>query len=149
MLDTTVWEAADVGGIGGTLAGNRLALAAVRATLEEVLTDAAFAHMIGLAERFETGVREGIAAHGLPWHVTRLGCRVEYMFAAHPSRTGAEAHAAFDAELDALLHLYALNRGVLMTPFHMMALMSPATTAADVDRHTAVFHEAAAELAAA
>jgi glutamate-1-semialdehyde aminotransferase len=69
------------------------------------------------------------------------------MFAARPSRTGAEADAAFDADLDALLHLYALNRGVLMTPFHMMALMSPATTAADVDRHTAVFAEAAGELA--
>jgi glutamate-1-semialdehyde aminotransferase len=149
VLDTTIWDAADVGGIGGTLAGNRLALAAVRATLEAVLTDDAFAHMIGLAERFEAGVRDGIAAHALGWHVTRLGCRVEYMFAAHPSRTGAEASAAFDAELDALLHLYALNRGVLMTPFHMMALMSPATTAADVDRHTAVFEEAAAELAAA
>jgi glutamate-1-semialdehyde 2,1-aminomutase len=149
VLDTTIWDAADVGGIGGTLAGNRLALAAVRATLEQVLTDEAFAHMIGLAERFEAGVREGIAAHDLPWHVTRLGCRVEYMFAARPSRTGAEASAAFDAELDALLHLYALNRGVLMTPFHMMALMSPATTAADVDRHTAVFNEAAGELAAA
>ena len=102
--------------------------------------------MIGLAERFEAGVRKGIAAHGLPWHVTRLGCRVEYMFAERPSRTGAEAEAAFDAGLDALLHLYALNRGVLMTPFHMMALMCPATSAADVDRHTAVFDEAADEL---
>jgi len=147
VLDTTIWDAADVGGIGGTLAGNRLGLAAVRATLEDVLTDEAFAHMIGLAERFEAGVQQVIAAHRLPWHVTRLGCRVEYMFAARPSRTGAEADAAFDAQLDALLHLYALNRGVLMTPFHMMALMSPATTAADVDRHTAVFAEAAGELA--
>jgi glutamate-1-semialdehyde 2,1-aminomutase len=149
VLETTVWDAADVGGIGGTLAGNRLALAAVRATLEEVLTDEAFAHMIALAERFEAGVREAIAAHDLDWHVTRLGCRVEYMFAARPSRTGAEALAAFDPALDALLHLYALNRGVLMTPFHMMALMSPATTAADVDRHTAVLHEVAGELVAA
>src|SRR4051794_15163539 len=146
VLDTTIWEATDVGGIGGTLAGNRLALAAVRTTLEEVLTEAAFVHMIGLAERFAAGVREAIAAHRLPWHVTRLGCRVEYMFAARPSRTGAEADAAFDAGLDALLHLYALNCGVLMTPFHMMALMCPATTAADVDRHTAVFGEAAGEL---
>jgi glutamate-1-semialdehyde 2,1-aminomutase len=148
VLKTTVWDAADVGGIGGTLAGNRLSLAAVRATLQEVLTDAAFADMIALGERFESGVHDVIADAGLPWHVTRLGCRVEYMFAPVPHRTGAEAAAAFDAPLDALLHLYALNRGVLMTPFHMMALMSPATTEADVDRHTAVFADAVAELTA-
>jgi glutamate-1-semialdehyde aminotransferase len=148
VLAGTVWDAADVGGVGGTLAGNRLAMACVRATLEEVLTDEAFRHMIALGERFETGVRETIEAHDLHWHVTRLGCRVEYMFAAQPHRTGAQAHDAFDPALDALLHLYALNRGVLMTPFHMMALMSPATTAADVDRHTEILAEAAAELAA-
>jgi glutamate-1-semialdehyde 2,1-aminomutase len=149
VLEATVWDAADVGGVGGTLAGNRLALAAVRATLEEVLTDDAFEHMIALAERFETGVQDGITGASLPWHVTRLGCRVEYMFAPTPSRTGGEAHAAFDAGLDALLHLYALNRGVLVTPFHMMALMSPATAASDVDRHTDVFLEAVGELTAA
>jgi glutamate-1-semialdehyde 2,1-aminomutase len=79
--------------------------------------------------------------------VTRLGCRAEYMFARERPRTGAEASAEFDPELDALMHLYMLNRGVLMTPFHMMALMSPATTDADVDRHSEAFAEAAAELA--
>jgi glutamate-1-semialdehyde 2,1-aminomutase len=84
----------------------------------------------------------------LPWSVTRLGCRVEYMFRRTPPRTGAEAAAALDPELDALLHLYMLNRGVLMTPFHMMALMSPATTEDQVDRHTEAFAQAAAELAA-
>ena len=87
-----------------------------------------------------------IAAHGLPWQVTRLGCRAEYMFAPERPRTGAQAADEFDPELDALMHLHMLNRGVLMTPFHMMALMSPATTEADVDRHSEAFAEAAGEL---
>jgi glutamate-1-semialdehyde 2,1-aminomutase len=148
VLENTVWDAADVGGVGGTLAGNALSIAAVRATLADVLTDEAFGRMIALAERFESAVAEAIAEHGLPWQVTRLGCRAEYMFAPERPRTGAEAAAEFDPELDALLHLYMLNRGVLMTPFHMMALMSPATTAEHVDAHTAAFNQAAAELAA-
>jgi glutamate-1-semialdehyde aminotransferase len=98
-------------------------------------------------ERFETGVAEVIERHGLPWHVTRLGCRVEYLFRPERPRTGSEAAAGGDALLDRLIHLYALNRGILLTPFHNMALMSPATTQADVDRHTGVFDEAASELA--
>jgi glutamate-1-semialdehyde 2,1-aminomutase len=148
VLESTDWEAADVGGIGGTLAGNPLSLAAARATLAEVLTDAAFEHMIALSERFERGVAEAIAEHGLPWQVTRLGCRAEYMFAPQPPGTGSEAAAAVDPDLDGLMHLYMLNRGVLMTPFHMMALMSPATSEADVDAHSEAFAEACAELAA-
>ena len=148
VLGGTIWAAADVGGVGGTLAGNPLSLAAARATLTEVLTDEAFERMIALAERFERGVAESIAVHRLPWQVTRLGCRAEYMFAPQPPRTGSEAAAALDPELDALLHLYMLNRGVLMTPFHMMALISPATGEADVDAHTEAFAEACAELAA-
>jgi glutamate-1-semialdehyde 2,1-aminomutase len=147
ILAATVAEAADVGGVGGTLAGNALSLAAVRATLGEVLTDDAFERMIALGERFESAVTATIAERDLPWSVTRLGCRAEYMFRAVPPRTGAEAAAAIDHELDALLHLYMLNRDVLMTPFHMMALMSPATTEAQVDRHSEAFAEAAAELA--
>ena len=146
ILEHTVWDAADVGGVGGTLAGNALSIAAVRATLSEVLTEEAFERMIALAERFEAAVAAAIADHGLPWQVTRLGCRAEYMFAPERPRTGGEAASEFDPELDALLHLYMLNRGVLMTPFHMMALMSPATTEADVDAHTLAFNEAAAEL---
>ena len=138
--------ATDVGGVGGTLAGNALSLAAARATLSEVLTDAAFERMISLGRRFEAHVAETIAEYGLPWSVTRLGCRVEYMFQSTPPRTGGEAAAALDAELDALLHLYMLNRGVLLTPFHMMALMSPATSEAHVDRHAEAFTEAARDL---
>ena len=105
ILAHTDWDTADVGGVGGTLAGNALSLAAANATLREVLTEAAFGHMIGLAERFEAAVTETIAEHALPWSVTRLGCRVEYMFSPTPPRTGAEAAAALDPELDALLHL--------------------------------------------
>jgi glutamate-1-semialdehyde 2,1-aminomutase len=102
--------------------------------------------MIELGARFEDGVREVISSHELPWHVVRLGCRVEYLFRPQPARTGAEAFGGQDVELDPFIHLYLLNRGVLMTPFHNMALMSPATTEQDVDRHTAVFAEAADEL---
>jgi len=141
-------ERADVGGIGGTVAANVLSLAAMRATLDEVLTDEAFAHMIALAERFEAGVAGAIERHGLPWHVTRLGCRVEYLFRPERPRNGSEAASGGNAELDRLIHLYALNRGILLTPFHNMALMSPATTEADVDLHSSVFEAAAQEIAA-
>ncbi len=146
VLAHTVWEAADVGGVGGTLAANPLSGAAMRATLSEVLTDAAFDHMIALGERFAQGVADTIEERGLPWHVVRVGARSEYLFVPERPRTGAQAYAAMDGELDAFMHLYMLNHGVLLTPFHMMALMSPVTTAADVDRHTAVFHDAVMEL---
>ena len=136
----------DVGGVGGTLAANVLSLAAMRATLAHVLTDDAFARMIALGERFEQGVASVIAERSLPWHVTRLGCRVEYLFRPERPRNGSEAAEGIDHLLDRLIHLYALNRGVLLTPFHNMALMSPATSEADVDRHTEVFAAAAAEL---
>jgi glutamate-1-semialdehyde 2,1-aminomutase len=136
----------DVGGVGGTLAANVLSLAAMRATLTHVLTDDAFERMIALGERFEHGVASVIAEHDLPWHVTRLGCRVEYLFRPERPRNGSEAAEGQDHLLDRLIHLYALNRGVLLTPFHNMALMSPATSEADVDRHTEVFAAAVAEL---
>ena len=139
-------DEADVAGLGGTLAANVLSLAATRATLSEVLTADAFERMISMGERFEAGVAGVIERHALPWHVTRLGCRVEYLFRPDRVRTGAEAAAGGDDELDRLIHLYALNRGILLTPFHNMALMSPATTEDDVDTHTAVLDEAAAEL---
>jgi len=139
-------EDCDVGGIGGTLAGNALSLAAMRATLEHVLTPAAFAHMIPLAKRFNDGVAENIRVAGLPWNVTRLGCRAEYTFTQRPPRNGGESAAAADFELERFLHLYALNRGVLLTPFHNMALMCPATTEADIDLHTKIFGAAVCEL---
>ena len=141
-------EDCDVGGIGGTLAGNALSLAAMRATLEHVLTPAAFESMIRLAKRFSDGVAAEIRNRGLPWNVIQLGARAEYHFRPEPPRNGAESAAAADFALERFLHLYALNRGVLLTPFHNMALMCPATTEADVDLHSRIFSEATGELAA-
>jgi glutamate-1-semialdehyde 2,1-aminomutase len=136
----------DVGGVGGTLSGNALSLAAMRATLEHVLTDEAFERMIALGGRWAEGVKAAIERFGLPWEVQRIGARAEYWFTPTVPRNGGEAAAADDHELARFTHLYALNRGILLTPFHNMALMSPATTEADVDRHTEVFDEAAREL---
>jgi glutamate-1-semialdehyde 2,1-aminomutase len=136
----------DTGGIGGTLAGNALSLAAMRATLEQVLTPEAFARMIPRAERFVAGIEQVIEEYELPWIVKRLGCRVEYWFRAIPPRNGGEAAAAIDGELDHYMHLAALNRGILMTPFHNMALIAPDTSDADVDFHTEVFRESVAAL---
>jgi glutamate-1-semialdehyde 2,1-aminomutase len=138
-------ENCDVGGIGGTLAGNALSLAAMRATLTKVLTKEAFDRMIPMAERWTDGVAKAIADSELPWHVTRLGCRAEYIFGPQP-KTGQQAHDAMDFELERFMHLYAMNRGILLTPFHNMALMSPQTEAAQVDRHTKVFRDALKEL---
>jgi glutamate-1-semialdehyde 2,1-aminomutase len=135
-------EDCDVGGVGGTLAGNALSLAAMRATLEKVLTQKAFDHMIPLAERWSNGVATAIAKFGVPWNVTRLGCRAEYLFSSRIPRNGGEAHDAMDFELERFMHLFAMNRGILLTPFHNMALMSPATTDEHIDQHTKVFREA-------
>jgi glutamate-1-semialdehyde 2,1-aminomutase len=142
--DTADYE--DVGGVGGTLAGNALSLAAARAALEEVLTEDGFAHAIAVATRLREGVEEVIATRELPWHAVQLGCRAEYRFAPEPARTGTEAAAQGDAELERYLHLYALNRGVLITPFHNMALCSPATPESAADRHTEAFAAAVDEL---
>jgi len=131
----------DVGGVGGTLAGNALSTAAMRATLGEVLTEEAFAHMVELATRYTAGVQATLDELDVPWSVSRLGARAEYRFARPAPRTGEESAAAADEELDAYLHLALCNRGILMTPFHNMALMCPETSPEDVDRHTAVFRE--------
>ena len=139
-------DTADTGGIGGTLAGNALATAAMRATLQHVLTEASYARTIPLAERFAAGVEQVIREESLPWIVKRLGCRAEYWFSPVAPRNGAEAAAAVDPELERYMHLAALNRGILLTPFHNMALFAPAVTDADVDRHTAVFRESVAAL---
>ena len=139
-------EDCDTGGIGGTLAGNALSLAAMRATLTKVLTKEAFDRMIPMAERWTAGVQKVIHDFGIPWNVTRLGCRAEYLFRATEPKNGTEAHDAMDFELERLMHIYAMNRGILLTPFHNMALMSPATAPDDVDYHSKVFREAVREL---
>src|SRR6266849_2108223 len=147
IADRHSLEDCDTGGIGGTLAGNALSLAAMRATLTKVLTKEAFDRMIPLAERWTLGVAKAIAEAELPWHVTQLGCRAEYLFAAEAPKNGTEAHDAMDFELERFMHLYAMNRGILLTPFHNMALMSPQTESDDVERHTKVFRDAVMELA--
>lgn len=134
-------DESDTGGIGGTLAGNALSLAAMRATLEEVLTEGFYERAIPLAERFVEGVQGVIDAKGLPWHVTRLGCRAEYWTRPTPAKNGSEAAASSDPTLDRYMHLSALNRGILMTPFHNMALVCADTSEDDIDRHTRVFAE--------
>jgi glutamate-1-semialdehyde 2,1-aminomutase len=136
----------DTGGVGGTLAGNALSLAAARATLGEVLTEAAFARMSELRTRFVASVEETLGRHGVPWSMVSLGARAEYRFTPAPPRTGAESAAAANRELEEYLHLYLLNRGILITPFHNMALMCPATTPAQVDRHSEAFEAAVEEL---
>lgn len=141
MFNRAEADYVDTGGVGGTLAGNSLSLAAMRATLEQVLTADAFAKTIPLAQRFTAGVQTVIAEYHLPWHVTQLGCRAEYRFRPTPPSNGGEAAAASDAELDRYMHLFALNRGILMTPFHNMALIAPTTTEQDIDYHTEVFRQ--------
>jgi glutamate-1-semialdehyde 2,1-aminomutase len=135
-------ELADTGGIGGTLAGNAVAIAAMHATLTHVLTDAAFERMEKLAIRFERGVRDAIAEYNLPWNIVRCGCRVEYVFRPDCPRNGGEAAAFCGGDVDKFMHLFLLNRGLLMTPFHAMALMCPDTTEDSVDLHTKLFREA-------
>lgn len=136
----------DVGGIGGTLAGNALSIAAMKATLEHVLTPKFYEKAIALQEKFTAGVESVIAEFNLPWIVKRLGNRSEYWFRPTPPKNGGEAAAAIDHELDRYMHLYMLNRGILMTPFHNMALISPDTTEADVDYHTQTFRDAVQSL---
>ena len=139
-------EKIDTGGIGGTLAGNILALAAMRATLTDVLTDANFAKMIELGDRWSDGVDAAIKEFDLDWHCNRLGARGEYIFKGKAPRTGKEAADSGDFALEQYIHLRLLNDGFLLTPFHNMALMCPDTTAADVDAHTAAFRAMCADL---
>jgi glutamate-1-semialdehyde 2,1-aminomutase len=138
----------DVGGVGGTLAGNALSVTAMRATLEHVLTESAFERMVALAGDFTAGVQATLDRTGVPWTVQQLGARAEYRFASPAPRTGSGSAAAGDDELDEYLHLFMANRGVLITPFHNMALMCPDTSAADVALHTRLFEEAVTALTA-
>ncbi len=142
VLERTDLDLVDMGGVGGTLAGNPLSVAAMRATLEHVLTKAAFENMIDLATYFTKGVNELFAKYDLPWSINQLGARAEYRFAKPYPITGTAAFESADAELEDYLHLYLANRGILLTPFHNMALMCPTTTKQDVDKHQEVFEEA-------
>jgi glutamate-1-semialdehyde 2,1-aminomutase len=139
-------EVIDTGGVGGTLAANALSLAAMRATITKVLTEENFEKMIKLGTRWADGVEKVIEKYKLPWSVNRLGARAEYMFSAKSPKTGREAADAGDFELEQYIHLRMLNDGFLITPFHNMALISPDTTAADVDAHTQAFDKMCGEL---
>lgn len=139
-------DESDVGGIGGTLAGNALSLAAMRATLENTLNKETFAHTIPLAERFTDGVKKVIDEYQLPWVINRLGCRAEYWFCESLPQNGGDAEAAVDAELDRYMHLAALNNGILMTPFHNMALIAPDVTEKEIDYHTQTFAKAVQQI---
>jgi glutamate-1-semialdehyde 2,1-aminomutase len=136
----------DVGGVGGTLAGNALSTTAMRATLESVLTDESWPRMIELATAFRQGVEEVISETNLPWTCTQLGASAEYRFANPAPINGTESAKAADADLEEYFHLYTANRGVLITPFHNMALMCRDTQMSDVTRHTELFRDACYEL---
>ncbi len=146
VLSRTDLDLVDMGGVGGTLAGNPLQVAAMRATLEHVLTQDNFKYMIDLATVFTDGVEELFNKYNLPWSINQLGARAEYRFAKPYPKNGTDAYESADAELEDFLHLYLVNRGILLTPFHNMALMCPTTTLADVERHNEVFEEAIKEL---
>jgi glutamate-1-semialdehyde 2,1-aminomutase len=136
----------DVGGVGGTLAGNALSVCAMRATLEHVLTDDSWPRMIELATAFREGVENAISESNLPWTCTQLGARAEYRFASPAPINGTESAKYADADLEEYFHLYTANRGVLITPFHNMALMCRDTQMSDVDKHTELFKDACLDL---
>lgn len=146
VLARTDLDLVDMGGVGGTLAGNPLQVAAMRATLEQVLTDEAFTTMIETATVFTQGCQRIFDKYDLPWSINQLGCRAEYRFAKPYPSTGTAAHASADGELEDFLHLYLANRGIMMTPFHNMALMCPTTSVEDVNKHLVVFESAVREL---
>jgi glutamate-1-semialdehyde 2,1-aminomutase len=133
-------------GFGGTLAGSSITLAAMKATFQYAMTEDNYQHMIRLAKRLEEGVKETLEQTKLPWHVTRIGARIEYLFRQETPKNGGEADEARFFPLESYIHLFMLNRGVLLTPFHNMALVCPALTDEDVDKHNDIFRECATEL---
>ena len=133
-------------GIGTTLSGNMMTLAAMHATLTEVATEAAYAHMLELAALLENGLNAALRRHALPWCITRIGARLELQFCATAPVNAREARVAQHDELEHAIHLYLLNRGVLLTPFHNMMLVCPATRQADIDKLLAVFEDCLAAL---
>jgi glutamate-1-semialdehyde 2,1-aminomutase len=146
VLERTDLDLVDMGGVGGTLAGNPLQVTAMRATLEKVLTDDAFEGMIATATVFTDGMNEIFDRYRLPWSINQLGARAEYRFARPYPSNGTEAHVAADEELEDYIHVALMNRGIMLTPFHNMALMCPTTTLADVAAHHAAFEDVIRDL---
>ncbi len=135
-------------GIGTTLSANALAITAMHAMLGQVITHAAYDHMLSTADRLVSLLNAVIAAHALDWHVSQSGARIELVYSSVPPRNGSEARAAMDHELESVIHLYLANRGILLAPFHNMMLVSPVTQAAQVDRLAAELNSALTELQA-
>jgi glutamate-1-semialdehyde 2,1-aminomutase len=133
-------------GVGTTLSANALAISAMRAMLDEVMTPAAYGHMIALGSRLVDGLRASIAARALPWHVTNVGARVELICSPVSPRNGTQARAAMDHALESLLHLMLVNRGSLLAPFHNMMLISPETRPEQIARLIANFELAIGEM---
>lgn len=133
-------------GIGTTLAGNPLAMAALRASLQQVMTPAAYEHMNAMAERLEDGLEQLVDVERLPWHVQRVGARLEVGFTRDTPRTGRQSMAGLPPLLPDMIRLYLLNRGLVITPFHNMMLMSPVTQAAAVDRLASTWAQCVTDL---
>jgi glutamate-1-semialdehyde 2,1-aminomutase len=132
--------------MGTTLSANPMQFACLRATLDQVMTAKAYARMEKGAARLEQGLSEAIARHGAPWHVVRVGARVEFICASGPLRNGTEAAAAHQPRVESVIHTMLLNRGCLIAPFHNMMLVSPATKKRQIDHLIAAFDEALADL---
>jgi len=133
-------------GIGTTLSANALTITAMHAMVGKVITHEAYSHMLALAQRLVKGIEDVIAAHKLPWHVVNVGARVEFVCAEKPSTNGSEARAAMNPKLEAAIHLYLANRGILLAPFHNMMLLSPATQEGQADRLVVELGNAVVEL---
>ena len=133
-------------GIGTTLSGNMMTLAAIHATLTQTATEAAYKHILNLAAKLEAQLTTSIIAHKLPWNITHLGARLELQFCATSPTNAAEARAAQNDTIESAIHLYLLNRGVLLTPFHNMMLICPATTEADLNKLVTTFNDCLKEL---
>jgi glutamate-1-semialdehyde 2,1-aminomutase len=136
-------------GMGTTLSANPLVMAAMRANLERVMTDAAYDHMLALSAKLADGLREVIQERQLPWHVSNVGARAEFVCSARPPKNGTEAGAAMQPALEHAIHMYLINRGVLIAPFHNMTLVCPDTTPANVDHLVATVRDCCDELRAA
>ena len=134
MAELNKMRPAGHSGIGTTLSANALSITAMHAMLDQVITREAYAHMLAMADQLVAGLDGIICARGLAWHVSHAGARVEFVCAAKPPVNGSEARAAMNHELEAAIHLYLTNRGILLAPFHNMMLLSPVTKPGQVDR---------------
>ena len=133
-------------GMGTTLSANPMQFACLKATLSQVMTAKNYDHMEKLAERLSHGLAAAIKRHQAPWHVVRVGARVEFICAPGPLKNGAEAAHAHQPQVEAALHTALLNRGSLIAPFHNMMLISPKTRKRQVDRLIAAFDEVLTEI---